>query len=341
MDSDDVGFTKQILDQLEEQYCVDTDRIYATGKSQGGGMVGLLAADADLSMRFAAFAPVSGAFYVISATSSGATVAGTDDKRRSFFSKLFRRAGKDDDTSEKTSKADRGDSDKSANSKKADDAGDSNSRAQVDDNDAAAAACSPASIRVSVMNDPTIRQDIPILEIHGKADDVIPYDGGEKAGGCLPAIEHWVQSWALANGLDATANTTGKVPGAKGDAAVMFQFGSADAAGRVTHIMSGDDIGHDWPSTEKNEDNELPGHGPASFNASSVIMDFFETYRLGVSGEIVGEPQASLASPSSDQVSPTPIGGEGIASGASKKSNTLSLIAVVVAMGLGFMGLEA
>lgn len=64
VDTDDVGFTSSILDELETQYCVDTDRIYATGKSQGGGLVGVLACDEDMSQRIAAFAPVSGSFYI-------------------------------------------------------------------------------------------------------------------------------------------------------------------------------------------------------------------------------------------------------------------------------------
>lgn len=61
--TDDIVFTSEILDQLESRYCIDTNRIYATGKSQGGGFVGVLACDAQMSRRIAAFAPVSGAFY--------------------------------------------------------------------------------------------------------------------------------------------------------------------------------------------------------------------------------------------------------------------------------------
>lgn len=62
---DDVGFTADVVAALERQLCVDPRRLYATGKSQGGGFVGqVLACDADLSQRFAAFAPVAGAYYL-------------------------------------------------------------------------------------------------------------------------------------------------------------------------------------------------------------------------------------------------------------------------------------
>ncbi len=58
---DDVAFTEDLLDELQATYCVDPARTYATGKSNGAGLVGLLACR--LPDRFAAVAPVAGAFY--------------------------------------------------------------------------------------------------------------------------------------------------------------------------------------------------------------------------------------------------------------------------------------
>ncbi|WP_263170846.1 alpha/beta hydrolase family esterase [Streptomyces sp. SCSIO ZS0520] len=60
-EADDVAFTGELLDLLEAQFCVDTTREYAAGKSNGGGFAGLLGCR--LSARLAAVAPVSGAFY--------------------------------------------------------------------------------------------------------------------------------------------------------------------------------------------------------------------------------------------------------------------------------------
>lgn len=59
--ADDVLFTSDLLSLLQRQLCVDTRRVYAAGKSNGGGFVGVLACR--LPQRIAAFAPVSGAFY--------------------------------------------------------------------------------------------------------------------------------------------------------------------------------------------------------------------------------------------------------------------------------------
>lgn len=58
---DDVAFTHDLLDQLEADLCVDERRVYATGKSNGGGFTGILACTA--SERITAIAPVAGAFY--------------------------------------------------------------------------------------------------------------------------------------------------------------------------------------------------------------------------------------------------------------------------------------
>ena len=55
---DDVGFTRDMVAAIESEYCIDAERVYATGFSNGSAMVFRLACEAaDL---FAAFAPVGG-----------------------------------------------------------------------------------------------------------------------------------------------------------------------------------------------------------------------------------------------------------------------------------------
>ena len=55
---DDVGFVAALLDEIQDSYCVDLDRVYATGISNGGMFVQRLGCD--LSERFTAIAPVAG-----------------------------------------------------------------------------------------------------------------------------------------------------------------------------------------------------------------------------------------------------------------------------------------
>jgi poly(3-hydroxybutyrate) depolymerase len=53
-----------MISHFNDRYCIETTQIYAAGKSNGGGFCGTMACDASLSKQIAAFAPVSGAFYV-------------------------------------------------------------------------------------------------------------------------------------------------------------------------------------------------------------------------------------------------------------------------------------
>jgi polyhydroxybutyrate depolymerase len=56
----DVRFISDLIDHLRKDYSIDTDRVYANGLSNGGGMSFLLAAE--LSERIAAFGSVGGAY---------------------------------------------------------------------------------------------------------------------------------------------------------------------------------------------------------------------------------------------------------------------------------------
>jgi polyhydroxybutyrate depolymerase len=58
--SRDVEFVNDLIDTLQRRCSVDPDRIYATGHSNGGGMVHRLACE--LADRIAAIGPVSGAY---------------------------------------------------------------------------------------------------------------------------------------------------------------------------------------------------------------------------------------------------------------------------------------
>lgn len=59
---DDLQFTTDLLAHIRSKYCVDSDRVYASGKSNGGGFVDTLACS-DNGDEFAAFAMASAALY--------------------------------------------------------------------------------------------------------------------------------------------------------------------------------------------------------------------------------------------------------------------------------------
>ncbi|WVQ73589.1 hypothetical protein IAR50_003168 [Cryptococcus sp. DSM 104548] len=60
---DDIAFVHDIIANVSSTYNIDASRIYASGKSNGGGFTALLACRNDTSSIFAAFAPVSPALY--------------------------------------------------------------------------------------------------------------------------------------------------------------------------------------------------------------------------------------------------------------------------------------
>lgn len=58
--TDDLAFIADLLDTLSQQFCLDLNRVYANGISNGGGMSYLLACE--LADRFAAIGTVAGAY---------------------------------------------------------------------------------------------------------------------------------------------------------------------------------------------------------------------------------------------------------------------------------------
>jgi polyhydroxybutyrate depolymerase len=64
----DLAFVKQMLDHLERTYCIDLNRIYATGFSNGAFLSNLLACS--MADTFAAVAPVSGGRLSVPCTAS-------------------------------------------------------------------------------------------------------------------------------------------------------------------------------------------------------------------------------------------------------------------------------
>jgi poly(3-hydroxybutyrate) depolymerase len=55
-------FVSDLIDDIKSKYSVDSNRIYATGLSNGAGFVGTIACS-EVGGQFAALAPVAGSFY--------------------------------------------------------------------------------------------------------------------------------------------------------------------------------------------------------------------------------------------------------------------------------------
>ncbi|KAF7959413.1 hypothetical protein EAE96_001033 [Botrytis aclada] len=198
--ANDIQLVSDIIDSLDKTYCIDSKRIWATGKSDGGGFCNTLACDPILSTKIAAFAPVSGAFYI--------------DTQPCFPNNVT-------------------------------------------------ISCSPG------------RPKIPMLEFHGGDDSTIHYDGqANRSNQCIPTVPHWVHQWALRDKLELK-NTTNDLT----IDTVVYSYGKGEDEGLVQHVFDRN-LDHDWPSTVLNADLIGHGEGPASFNATPIILDFFQKHTL-------------------------------------------------------------
>ncbi|KAM0139361.1 hypothetical protein ACHAP3_003130 [Botrytis cinerea] len=198
--ANDTQLVSDIIDSLDKTYCIDNKRIWATGKSDGGGFCNTLACHPIISTKIAAFAPVSGAFYI--------------DTQPCFPNNVT-------------------------------------------------IPCSPGRLK------------IPMLEFHGGDDSTIRYYGqANRSNQCIPTVPHWVHQWALRDELGLKNVTTDLT----NDTAV-YSYGKGEDEGLVQHVFDRK-LGHDWPSTVLNADLIGHGEGPASFDATPMILDFFQKHIL-------------------------------------------------------------
>lgn len=116
---------------------------------------------------------------------------------------------------------------------------------------------------------------IPLLAFHGGNDTTIPYSGEERKGECLPSIPHFIQEWALREDL-GTKNSTGSVA----PNTVKYSYGLVVDDTSLVGLYYESDIGHDWPSTAPNSDNQAKGHHIASYDATPIILEFFQKHVL-------------------------------------------------------------
>lgn len=109
---------------------------------------------------------------------------------------------------------------------------------------------------------------IPLLEIHGSADQVVPYEGAgaERAGD----VRRFVSEWARRDGCDRAPRITHPAP-----YVTRVTHRHCDRGYAVEHIrFEGTD--HGWPGSKP----PYPRHHPAGLPASELVWRFFAGRRL-------------------------------------------------------------
>jgi polyhydroxybutyrate depolymerase len=182
---EDLLFVDRLLTRLQEILCVDAQRIYATGFSNGGGMTAVLACT--YADRIAAFAPVAGDFYPLPQ------------------------------------------------------------------------GCHPA-------------RPVPILEIHGTADAVIPYDGSAQLH--YPPIAVWLTDWAVRDGCVGDPSIT-SLNGVVAQEWSECRDGVAILHDRLLNV------GHTWPTLGARSSLAVrTSVHNGTFDATSAVWAFFERFTL-------------------------------------------------------------
>jgi polyhydroxybutyrate depolymerase len=185
----DVQFVRDLLDEIEQRYCIDDARVFATGMSNGGFFSHRLACEA--SDRIAAVAPVAG-------------VLGIDPST-----------------------------------------------------------CQPS-------------RHVPILDFHGSADPLVPYDGGTPlvpqlgAGLVFRSVPDTMEFWRAYNDCSAFSATFYQ----KGDATCVRWPDCA--GGAETALCTIQDGGHTWPGGVP-----IPaGKTSSDISATATMLDFFEAHPM-------------------------------------------------------------
>ena len=112
---------------------------------------------------------------------------------------------------------------------------------------------------------------VPIVIFHGRADENVPYEGGEARGKITAiSVQRSTSLWVERNGCGAEPSTE-RLYGGK----VLREAWPGCPDGKDVVRFSIDGWGHDWPG--EHFTRKLPADDPLrTFDASGLIWEFFE-----------------------------------------------------------------
>jgi polyhydroxybutyrate depolymerase len=113
----------------------------------------------------------------------------------------------------------------------------------------------------------TPSRPVPVMQIHGTDDLIVPYDGGGLSG--FRSVDDTVADWAARNGCTGAPEQTYQ----QGDATCVTHTGCTGGADVIRCTIDGG--GHQWPGGEG-----FPGGGHLSTDliATDAMWDFFASH---------------------------------------------------------------
>lgn len=107
---------------------------------------------------------------------------------------------------------------------------------------------------------------VPVIEFHGTADDVIPYDGGIRHDATVAPVPLWLSQVATRNGCTIDPRSESVATGVER----QTWTGCRDRGALVHYRIDGG--GHVWPGAE--------GSGETAISATTLIETFFTAHPL-------------------------------------------------------------
>ncbi len=127
---------------------------------------------------------------------------------------------------------------------------------------------------------------LPLLEIHGTKDDVVPYDGtardrrGSDSG--FVSVSRFLGQWTALDGCRGGPKLTRPRPG------VTRLTWDQCADGSVVQHLKLAGTEHGWPGSnwyEAGKKNPSPAHDPTGLDTAQAVWDFFSRFRLPSSAD--------------------------------------------------------
>jgi polyhydroxybutyrate depolymerase len=124
----------------------------------------------------------------------------------------------------------------------------------------------------------TLARPLPVYYLVGKADPLIPYDGGTTTiwgkVRFMPPVEQSVQRWLQLDGCPPTPEVVSDQDGVR-----VLRYGPGRGGSEVIFTVV-DGNGHHWPASPEPLPRVLSGPTLDPFSATDRIWDFFERHPL-------------------------------------------------------------
>lgn len=113
---------------------------------------------------------------------------------------------------------------------------------------------------------------VPVIYLHGRADEVIGFDGGDTPIGPMPSVEQMLRRWAERDGCTPAP----RVERVSENVERRSWDGCDDGAAVLAYTV--DDGGHQWPGGDPGDFSPHAGKLTREIDATRLIWEFFAAH---------------------------------------------------------------